>query len=481
MKKSGVVGVAAARAGMHRNTAHKWLSTESLPSETGEPRGWLTREDPFADVWPDVQAMLEDDSLLEAKTIFEQLKAKEPEKFQEGQLRTLQRKVKIWRAESGPEKELFFPQEHVPGEIAQTDFTRMAKLEITLSAASFPHMLCHTTLPYSNWSWGTPCQSESMAALKQGIQENFSRLGRLPKRHQMDNSTAATHHIQESKRPFNKDYLELMEHMGMKPQSIGIGKKEQNGDVEAQNGALKRHLDQQLRVRGSRDFDDEDAYYAWLCRIFEKRNRSRSRRLEEELVVMRRYEVRRLPEFSEHDLRVGESGTIRIKSAVYSLPSRLKGEKVRLRVFDNRVDVYYAQKLQLSLERVHGKGAANINYRHLIGPLLRKSGAFRLYRYRDSLFPSQEFRDAFDSLDAVLPTRQADIEYLRILSLAAETREDEVEQALIQAKTEDMTPLASLIKSLVKPEKLNLPELVEPPVNLGGYDSLLTEQGGLQQ
>ena len=351
----------------------------------------------------------------------------------------------------------------------------------TLSGVPFPHMLCHTTLPYSNWSWGTPCLSESMAALKKGTQENFSRLGHLPKCHQMDNSSAATHHIQDSKRPFNKDYLELMEHMGMKPQSIGIGKSEQNGDIEAQNGALKRHIDQRLRVRGSRDFDDKDAYYAWLCRIFEKRNRSRSLRLKDELLVMREYKVRRLPEFSEHDLRVGESGTIRIKSAVYSLPSRLKGEKVRLRVFDDRVEVYYAQKLQLTMERKHGKGAANINYRHLIGPLLRKAGAFRQYRYRDSLFPSQEFRNAFDSLDAVLPTRQADIEYLRILNLAAETREDEVERALIQAKTEDMTPLASFIKSIVKPEKVNLPELVESPVNLSGYDSLLAEQGGLQK
>ena len=480
MKEHGVIAVAAARAGMHRNTARRYLKTEKLPSELSRPRDWRTRPDPFAEVWSEVVEMLESEPGFEAKTIFEELKRRHPGDFQEGQLRSLQRKVKVWRAEHGPEKELFFPQEHVPGESAQTDFTWMKNLGITIQGEPYPHMLCHTSLPYSNWSWGTPCQSESMVALKKGVQNNFSKLGYLPEYHQTDNSSAATHDLQKGKRGFNKDYVELMEHMGMKPRTIGVGKKEQNGDIEAQNGALKRFIEQQLMLRSFRDFESEDRYLAWLHRVFEKRNRSRKLRLETETRVMKPYKAVRLPDFSEHDIRIGESGTFRLKGVPYSLPSRLKYEKVRVRLFDDCLEIYYAQRLQFSLERRHGKGACNIDYRHLIDPMLRKPGAFRRYRYRDALYPTQVFRDAHDRLDEELPQRQADIEYLRILHLAAQTCETEVEAQLIELAAKGQAPTALLVKSLVKTEEPEAPELPVPPVSLDAYDRLLEGQGGLQ-
>lgn len=222
----------ALRAGMHRNTARKYLSGK-WPSERRKPRDWRTRENPFEEDWPGIVEMLEHAPELEVKTIFEDLMARKPDRYHEGQLRTLQRHVKVWRARHGPPKEIFFPQVHRPGEAAQTDFTWADELGITIGGEPYPHLLCHLVLPYSNWSFATPCRSESMAALKEGVQGALFRLGRVPEYHPTDNSTAATHNLPSGKREFNEEYVALVEHLGMKPRTIGVGESQQNGDIEA--------------------------------------------------------------------------------------------------------------------------------------------------------------------------------------------------------------------------------------------------------
>lgn len=136
---------------------------------------------------------------LEALTIFDTLLERFPGRYEPGQLRTLQRRVKAWRATSGPEKRAFFAQNHRPGEAAQTDFTWASELGVTVAGEVFAHMLCVFMLPFSNWMWATVCMSESMAALRRGVQEAVFRLGRVPVFHQTDNSTAATHRIPDGR------------------------------------------------------------------------------------------------------------------------------------------------------------------------------------------------------------------------------------------------------------------------------------------
>lgn len=102
-----------------------------------------------------------------------------------------------------------------------------------------------------------------MAALRQGLQRALFQLGRVPAWHQTDNSTSATHNLPKSAsstsgRTFNDEYMAMMKHFGMKPRTTEVGAKEQNGDVEASNGALKRALEQSLLVRGSREFASVD-------------------------------------------------------------------------------------------------------------------------------------------------------------------------------------------------------------------------------
>jgi transposase len=473
MTKCGRIGVAAARAGMSRNTATKYLKTDELPSEQRSLRIWRTRKDPFEDEWPDIEAELTREPGLEAKTIFEELLSKHPDRYHAGQLRTLQRRVKQWRAARGPEKELFFPQEHRPGEAMQTDFTSMNSLSITIARQPYEHLLCHCVLPYSNWSWGTPCVSESMAAIKKGVQATLFRLGRRPVFHQTDNSTAATHRLDTGKRDFNEDYLEMMAHFGMQPRTIQVGKKEQNGDVEAANGAVKRYIDQQLMLRGSRDFASHDEYLSWLHGRFEIRNRTRGARLKQELEAMQPFTATSLPEYSEVRVRVSGGGTIRVKTNSYSVPSRLKDEWVRVRVYDERLEIYFADTLQFSVERLLGKQRHLINYRHVVHSLLRKPGAFRRYRFRDDLFPTAPYRQALEALDAAMPERKADLEYLRILELAATTMESAVEQVLVEMLAAGALPSADIIKERVAPEQPDVPDMAAPVIDLESYDGLL--------
>ena len=472
-QRHGQVGTAALRAGMHRNTASKYLKAGKLPSTMRQPRDWRTRPDPFVEDWAEMAARLEDAPELEAKALFEDLLARHPERYEEGQLRTFQRRVQQWRAQEGPPKEVFFAQEHRPGEAMQTDFTSANELAITIAGEAFDHLLCHSVLPYSNWQWVTPCFSESLLALRRGVQSAVFRLGRRPCSHQTDNSTAATHHLPAGGREFNEDYEAVMRHLGMEPRTIAIGCKEQNGDIEAANGALKRRLKQHLLLRGSRDFDSREAYEHWLRGIVEKANRPRQKRLREELEHMEPLRVERLAEFTEERALVTSWSTIRVKLNTYSVPSRLIRQRVKVRVFEDRLEVYYGQQRQLEVERLRGRGGRRINYRHIIWSLVKKPWAFVRYRYREELFPTVTFRRSYDRLREGRAERAADLEYLRILHLAASTMESEVAAALELLLEAGEVPRYDRVRSLLGHSKPEVPELATPPVDLAVYDGLL--------
>jgi transposase InsO family protein len=473
--RHGRIGLAAMRSGMHRETARKYLGEGKLPSELKAERAWRTRADPFSEDWPGLKTRLVDAPELEAKTLFEFLVAQHPDRYEPGQLRTLQRRILEWRALEGPEREVFFAQEHRPGEAMQTDFTHCEELEVTIAGEPFPHQLCHTVMPFSNWEWGTVCHSESLMALRRGVQAGLFELGRVPEWHQTDNSTAATHDLANGKRGFNDEYQRVMDHLGMKPRTIAVGKSNQNGDVEALNGSAKRRLKQHLLMRGSRDFESVEVYERWVQTVFEKANALRRKRVAEELSVMNELKISRLPEYVEETVGVSSWSTIRVRRNAYSVPSRLIGHDVRVHVYDDRLEVLYGNVEQMVVERLRGEGGHRINYRHIIWSLVQKPHAFARYRYREELFPSLCFRRAYDALTA-LGDRHADREYLRILHLAATTMESEVEAALELLLAERRLTNADQIKALVAPSKPEVPTLEAPRVDLEDYDSLLSEE-----
>jgi hypothetical protein len=476
--KHGELGLAAAKAGMDRKTARKYRDAGKVPSQLKQQRSWRTREDPFAEVWSELAGRLTDAPELEAKTLFELMMEQEPAKWSPGQLRTLQRRVRDWRAQHGPEKEVYFAQVHRPGEAMQTDFFNANELDIRISGELFAHLVCHPVLPYSNWEWATICGSESLMSLRVGVQSALFQLGRVPEWHQTDNSTAATHRPTDGKkRPFNDEYQRVMDHFGMKPRTIEVGESQQNGDVEALNGAFKRRLVQHLLVRGDRNFESVEAYEAWVQSVATKANGLRTKRLAEELAVMKVLAVERLPEYREEQVLVTGWSTIRVKENTYSVPSRLVGEYVRVHVYDSKLEVLHGGKAQLVVERLKGRNGHSINYRHIIWSLVQKPGAFAQYRYRDDLFPSLVFRKAYDAFAAALPTRKADLEYLRVLHLAASTMESQVELALERLLTAGDLKSVDQVKAQVAPEQAAaVPDLAVPEVDLTTYDGLLSAE-----
>ena len=485
MSKHGRIGDAAMKAGMHRQTARKYVAAGELPSTMVAARDWRTRPDPFDEHWPEIETRLRATPELEAKTVFELLQEQHPGRYEDGQLRTLQRRVKRWRAAHGPERDVVFAQHHRAGEAVQTDFTHATELAVTIAGQLFAHLLCVLVLPYSNWQWATVCMSESMAALRKGVQRALFQLGRRPEWHQTDNSTAATHKIpdgqavmvEDGKRPFNAEYVAMMKHFGMKPRTTAVGAKEQNGDVEASNGALKRRLEQALLVRGSRDFESVDAWQAFVDQVVRKANANRGKRVGEDLAAMRELDVAKLPEYIEEEVRVTDWSTVRVKHCAYSVPSRLRNEWVRVRIFEDRLEVHFADQLELACERLRGRNLHRIDYRHVIWSLVQKPGAFARYVYREELFPSLAFREAYDEIQAVRPGTKGDLEYLRILHLAASTMESDVVTALALLKMSDKPVTAAAVRELVAaPTPVDVPALTSTPVDLAEYDALLVEE-----
>jgi hypothetical protein len=480
LSKGAALETASAKAGMTRQTGAKYRRLGRLPSELAAPRTWRTRDNPFAEEWAKIEAKLQADEGLQAKTLFDWLTEQQPGRWEPGQLRTLQRHIRRWRVVSGKKStyELFFPQRHRAGEAMQVDFTHTGELEMTMGGAPYAPLLCHPVLPYSGWEWATVCQSESILALRLGIQDAAFRLGCVPEWCQTDNSTGATHRIgkEGGKRPFNQDYLDLMTHLGMKPRTIEVGKKQQNGSVEARNGVIKRMLDQQLRLRGSRDFADETEFVEWLNMQLDRANARRSARLREDLRAMRPLAASRLPEFVLlRGIPVSSHATINVKENIYSVPPSLKEQPVDVRVYEKRVEVWYAGAIMWSTPRLIGRSRHAINYRHVIWSLVRKPGAFARYRFRDDLFPTLTFRRAYEVLERQHAGIKADAAYLRILHLAASTLESEVEAAIAVLLEQGLVPSPDAVKELVSPEKPSVPKLHEPRVDLTTFDALLHE------
>jgi hypothetical protein len=466
---------AAAQAGMDPKTARKYRRLGRLPSEVQRmERDWLTRPDAFADVWPQLEELLRLHPRLQAKTLLADLRRQFPGRFSDGQLRTLQRRVKRWRALQGPAKEVFFAQVHHPGRLGASDFTHCTDLGVTIQGSPFAHLIYHFVLTYSNWETGTICFSESLESLSEGLQNALWELGGVPAKHRTDRLTAAIQPGVAGAEAFKRRYQALLAHYGLQGQAIQAGKGHENGDVEQSHHQFKRMLDQALMLRGSRDFASREDYTAFLRQLFEQANGGRQARLAEELPLLRPLPARRLEACKRLRVRVETGSTIRVEGNVYSVCSRLIGEWVEARLYAERVEVWYAQQEVEQLPRLRGRGKHRIDYRHVIDWLVRKPGAFADYRYQADLFPSSRFRMAYDALRQGRPARAAK-EYLRILHLATRESEVGVEAALVALLDGGVLPEAAAVEErLRRQDKVMSPtEVMIGPVDLSVYDALL--------
>jgi len=189
----------------------------------------------------------------------------------------LQRKIKRWRALKGSPKEVFFPQEHNPGELCESDFTYMNDLEITIQGQRFNHLIYHFVMTYSNWETGTVCFSESYESLSEGFQNALWELGGVPESHRTDRLSSAVHK-ELNPEEFTARYRGLLKHYKLKGEKIRTGKANENGDVEQRHYRFKRALNQALLLRGSRDFNSREDYERFIQTLFEQLNAGRRER-----------------------------------------------------------------------------------------------------------------------------------------------------------------------------------------------------------
>jgi len=465
---------AAAKVDMDEKTARKYRRSDKLPSELRVDHVWRTRDDPFVDVWEEVKGNLRVNPGLEAKTLFEDLQRRYHGQFADGQLRTLQRRIRAWRALEGPPKEVFFPQVHRPGELCQSDFTSMGALGITIQGQSFEHLIYHFVLTYSNWETGAICFSESFETLSEGLQNALWDLGGAPEKHRTDRLTAA---VQKPDNPeiFTQRYRALLGHYGLQGQRIQANSPNENGDVEQRHYRFKEALDQSLMLRGSRDFSDRQEYALFLRKLFAQLNSGRKDRFREELGLLKPLPAKRLDSCKRLHVRVGQSSTIQVYRNAYSVDSRLIEERVEVRLYVEHLEVWYAQQRVETIPRLRGKGKHRIQYRHIIDWLVRKPGAFENYRYREELFPTHRFRMAYDWLKQQRPSR-ASREYLEILHLAAKENETAVDDALQKLIDQDQPITAQAVKRISGSEETRIrpaAQIVVEEVDLGAYDALL--------
>jgi len=455
--------LAALKAGIDPKTARKYRRLGLLPSEVKRmDRDWRTRPDPFAEIWPELHEQLSLNPGLEATTLLADLQRRFPGRFADGQLRTLQRKVKQWRVLHGPAREVFFDQVHHPGRLCASDFTHCTELGVTIAGSPFAHLVYHFVLTYSNWETGTVCFAESSESLSEGLQNALHKLGGVPHVHRTDRLTAAVAPGTQGD-CFTPRYRALLEHYGLQGQAIQAGAANENGDIEQRHHRFKKAVEQALLLRGSRDFDTRQEYEAFL----------------EKLPATRQEACKRLK------ARVDKGSTIHIDDNVYSVHSRLIGAQVEVRLYAERVEVWYAQRCVEQMPRLRGRGRHRIEYRHVIDWLVRKPGAFADYRYHADLFPSSVFRQAYDELRQQQPAR-ASKEYLSILHLAARESEVGVEAALRRllageravshkAVQEEMNSSDNALSLQGKRQLVTHIEV--PVVDLGAYDALLENQG----
>jgi hypothetical protein len=469
---------AAMKAGMDRKTARKYRDRDQLPSETLQPRTWRTRPDPLADVWPRLEELLQREPQLQANTLLAWLQREVPTHDWQRRRRTLERRVRQWRAQHGPAKEVFFAQQHEPGRLGASDFTHMDALAVTIQGQPFPHLMYHFVLTASNWEHVTLCFSESFASLSEGLQNALWALGGVPQRHRTDRMTLAVHH-EGSAEQYTAKYQALLRHYGLAAEATNPASGHENGDCEQGHRRFKEAVDQALLLRGSREFASREGYGQFVLAVVAQRNAGRGAPLLEELSQLRPLPAARLEALERARVRVSRGSTIRVKGNVYSVPARLIGESVEVRLGAEAVTVWYAGAVVQTMERLRGQAKHRIDYRHISGWLLQKPGAFARYVYREDLYPTVTYRRAYDALVAQQPGR-ADKEYVRLLHLATQEGEATVEAALTKLLDQSRPLSAQAVRTLLgRDTPLSVATRVEvAAVDLRQYDALL--EGSLE-
>jgi hypothetical protein len=473
---------AAARAGFGERTARRIETAPDLPSQRRAERG-RTVPDPLAAVWePLLLPILQNDPAVQAVTLLRQLQMTDPNAFPDDRVRrTLERRVRDWRALHGQERDVIFRQAPEPGRMALSDFTDAAELAVTIAGQPFPHRLYHFVLAYSGWEHvAVVLGGESFAALAENLQNALWTLGGVPLEHRTDGLSAAYRNLDRAAaEDITRRYEAFCAHYGMAASRNNPGEAHENGSVEAHHRHLKAALDQALILRGSRDFAGLDDWRRFVDQVVARRNRRREAALRSEAAALKSLPPRRTTDFTEVVARVTRTGGFLVHGIFYSAPSRLIGQRLRVHVYDDRIEAWLGSTPVVSHPRLRarhdGRRAHRIDYRHVIHALRRKPQAFAASVYRDGIFPRGEYAAAWQALSEALPRRDACRRMVDLLWLAHdEACEAELAALITGELAAGRLPDAATLKSHLAPRRRDLP--ADVPVALTAlvrFDALL--------
>ena len=478
------VAAAAAKAAISVASAYRIESDHRLPSQKQEPRG-RRRPDPLHPIFDvDVVPMLTAAPTVRPITVFEELRRRYPE-LPPGLRRTLERRIRAWRAQHGPEREVIFRQVHEAGRMGLSDFTEMGDLGVHVAGMPLDHRLYHFRLACSGFEHAhVILGGESYVALAEGLQNALWALGGAPREHRSDSLSAAFRNLSRDARiDLTARYEALCAHYGMEPTRNNRGRAHENGSIESPHGHLKSAIRDALLLRGTRDFEDLTEYRRFIDEITSRKNARNAKRIEAERAHLQPLPPSRTSDYEEVPVYVTSWGGFTLRKVFYTVPSRLVGHRLRVRLYDDRLEVLIGSTHLMSLRRGRagpdGKHGHVVDYRHVIHALRKKPMALLNLVYREQLFPREAYRRMFHWLLERHGGRIACKTVVELLSLAHERGcEAELAAALSEHLDARQVPDLNALGARFAPDPGRLPEVSVKLTPLSAYEALVDQSQG---
>ncbi|MCP3128062.1 IS21 family transposase [Shewanella sp. KJ2020] len=471
--------IAAAKAGISERSARR--IDKQNEQQTSNKRQWRTRKDPLEAIWESIVVpLLQDDETLMPVGIFDHLCEFHTDKFSPSSRRTLERRIHKWRALNGSSKDVMFLQTHEYGALGITDFTHVQS-PVTIAHEPLKHMLLHYRMPASGWAYAQVIYGgESFAAFSDGLQRAFKTAGGVPKEVRTD-SLSAAYRNHSNDDDLTERFNELVTHYGFKASRNNRGVAHENGAIESPHGHLKSQVEQALKIRRSYNFETREAYEQFVADIVARRNR----RISDKYLIEQR-QLQALPRlmsvnYTEHYLTVSRTSTISLKRVTYSVPSRLISSRLLVRLYDNRLELFYGTDLIQELERVHaskGSRARSISYLHVIDALVKKPLAFRNSQLRDDLLPDDNYKAIWKYVDEHLLADKASYYMVKLLHLAKQSGcERQLGRFVAASITQRQLPAIRECEKQFLFIEPNTPQMTIKQHSLSSYNSMIP--GGL--
>jgi hypothetical protein len=328
---------------------------------------------------------------------------------------------------------------------------------------------------YSGWRYvQITLGGESYSALADGLQSALFRAGGSPIEHRTDSLSAAFHNCAEEQKR-TQSYEALCTHYNLQATRNNRGVSHENGAIECAHGSFKRRLDQALKLRGSVDFATIQAYQAFLNKVTERLNKRCQTRFKDEQLALRALPNERFMDYSELSLKVTRSSTLEIKRVLYTVPSRMMGENVRVHVYHDRLAFFVGQTLTYTRPRVYPETGQErgrcIDYRHIIHSLSAKPQAFRFLQFREELLPTPTYSKLWLHCDQQFESREACKWMVGVLRIAKDYHcEERLGNELVE-RIDNHQPLPAL--NVLQERYLGHKPIPARQHDLASYDHML--------